>query len=99
MCGVLSGMWPPTGGAILVGAVRVEAFQEMDDYYRSLENLLGEISSGPTAPDTDAILIPGQGSAQRGRQSRDNGLQIPDELWTDVVGLARDLGVQHRLLA
>jgi LDH2 family malate/lactate/ureidoglycolate dehydrogenase len=99
LCGVLSGMWPPSGGAILVGAVRVEAFQELDDYYRSLESLLGEISSGPTAPATSAILIPGQGSADRGRQSRDNGLQIPDELWSDVVGLARDLGVQHCLIA
>ena len=29
LCGVLSGMWPPSGGAILVGAVRVEAFQEL----------------------------------------------------------------------
>lgn len=99
LCGVLSGMWPPSGGAILVGAVLVEAFQELDDYYHSLENLLGELASGPTAPDTDAILIPGQGSAYRGKQSRDNGLQIPDELWSDVVGLARDLGVQHRLIA
>jgi LDH2 family malate/lactate/ureidoglycolate dehydrogenase len=98
LCGVLSGMWPPSGGAILVGAVRVEAFQSLDDYYRSLENLLGEITSGPTAPDTDTILIPGQGSARRGKKSRDNGLQIPDELWSDVVSLARDLGVQHRLI-
>ena len=99
LCGVLSGMWPPSGGAILVGAVRVEAFQSLDDYYQSLENLLGEITSGPTAPDTDAILFPGQGSAQREKHSRDNGLQIPDELWSDVVSLASDLGVQHRLIA
>jgi LDH2 family malate/lactate/ureidoglycolate dehydrogenase len=91
-------MWPPGGGAILVGAVRVEAFQSLDDYNRSLENLLGEITSGPTAPDTDTILIPGQGSARRGKKSRDHGLQIPDELWSDVVCLARDLGVQHRLI-
>jgi LDH2 family malate/lactate/ureidoglycolate dehydrogenase len=92
-------MWPPSGGAILVGAVRVEAFQALSDYYRSLENLLGEITSGPRAPGTDAILLPGQGSAQRGRESLDGGLQIPDELWADVVSLARDLGVKHRLIA
>src|ERR1043166_8648208 len=35
LCGVLSGMWPPSGGALLVGAVRVEAFQSLDDYHRS----------------------------------------------------------------
>ena len=99
LCGVLSGMWPPSGGALLVGAVHVEAFQSLDDYHRSLENLLGEITSGPKAPDIDVILIPGQGSARRGKQSLDNGLQIPDELWSDVVALARDLGVQHRLIA
>lgn len=98
LCGVLSGMWPPTGGAILVAAVRVEAFQSLADYYRSLENLLGELTSGPTRPDTDAILIPGQGSVQRGKQSCENGLEISDEIWADVVALARDLGVQHRLI-
>jgi LDH2 family malate/lactate/ureidoglycolate dehydrogenase len=99
LCGVLSGMWPPSGGALLVGAVNVEAFQSRDDYDLSLENLLGEIASGPTAPNTDAILLPGQGSAQRGKQSLDNGLQIPDELWSEVVALARELKVQHRLIA
>jgi len=99
LCGTLSGMWPPSGGAILVGAIRIEAFQSLDDYYRSLENLLGEITSGPTAPDSEAILIPGEGSTRRGKKSRDNGLQIPDELWSDVVSLARDLGVQHRLIS
>jgi LDH2 family malate/lactate/ureidoglycolate dehydrogenase len=98
LCGVLSGMWPPSGGALLVGAVNVEAFQPLDDYDRSLENLLAEIASGPTAPTTDAILLPGQGSARRGKQSLDNGLQIPDELWSEVVTLARELGVQHRLI-
>ena len=87
---------PVTGSKAEQGAV--EAFQSLDDYYRSLENLLGEITSGPTAPDTDTILIPGQGSARRGKKSRDNGLQIPDELWSDVVSLARDLGVQHPLI-
>lgn len=99
LCGVLGGMWPPSGGGILVGAIRVEAFQSLDAYYRSLENLLGEIASGPTAPDTDAISFPGQGSARREKHSRDNGLQIPDELWSDVVSLASDLGVHHRLIA
>src|SRR5262245_44330697 len=99
LCGVLSGMWPPSGGAILVGAVRVEAFQSLDDYDRSLDTLLDEITSGPTGPNVDAILIPGQGSAQRGKKSCENGLQIPEEIWSDVVGLARDLGVQHRLIA
>lgn len=99
LCGVLSGIWPPAEGAILVAAIRVEAFQPLDDYYQSLENLLGEISSGPTAPHTDAILIPGEGSVQRRERSVENGLQIPDELWKDIVSLANDLGVKHRLLS
>lgn len=99
LCGVVSGMWPPSGGAILVGAIRVEAFQSLDNYYQSLENLLVEVTSGPKAPSTDAILLPGQGSARRDKHSRDNGLQIPDELWSDVVALASDLGIQHRLIA
>jgi LDH2 family malate/lactate/ureidoglycolate dehydrogenase len=99
LCGVLGGIWPPKSGATLVGAIRVEAFQPLADYHQSLENLLSEISSGPTAPDTDAILIPGEGSAQRYQRSLDNGLHVPEELWQDIKSLAGDLGVKHQLLA
>jgi LDH2 family malate/lactate/ureidoglycolate dehydrogenase len=98
LCGVVSGMWPPSGGAILVGAVSIEGFQPLVQYYRSIENLLGEMTSGPTRPNTETILIPGEGSARRLQQSCSEGLQIPDELWSDVVEVARDLGVQHPLL-
>jgi len=99
LCGVLSGIWPPQEGATLVGAIRVEAFQPLDDYYRSLENLLGEISSNPTEPNTDEVLLPGEGSAKRYQRSVEKGLQVPDELWKDIVSLADSLGVKHRLLA
>jgi LDH2 family malate/lactate/ureidoglycolate dehydrogenase len=81
-----------------VGAVSIEGFQPLVQYYRSIENLLGEMTSGPTRPNTETILIPGEGSARRLQQSCSEGLQIPDELWSDVVEVARDLGVQHPLL-
>jgi LDH2 family malate/lactate/ureidoglycolate dehydrogenase len=96
LCGVLGGIWPPVGGGVLVGAIRVEAFQPLDEYYRSVENLLGEICSGPTAPNTNAILIPGEGSARRHKRSIDNGLYVPEELWKDIVNLAGELGVKHQ---
>lgn len=99
LCGVLSGIWPPGEGAILIGAIRVEAFQPLDDYYRSLENLMSEISSGPVAPHTEAILIPGEGSVRRRKRSIEHGVQVADELWKDITTLADDLGVKHRLLA
>jgi LDH2 family malate/lactate/ureidoglycolate dehydrogenase len=99
LCGVLSGIWPPAEGAIFMGAIRVEAFQPLDDYYRSLENLLGEISTGPTAPQTETILIPGEGSIKRRERNIENGLQVPDELWKDIVDLSGALGVKHRLLS
>ena len=99
LCGVLTGIWPPEDGANFLGAIRIEAFLPLEDYYRSLENLLGEISAGPTAPNTDAILIPGEGSARRHQRNLDSGLRIPKELWQDIVNLARDLGVKHQLLS
>jgi LDH2 family malate/lactate/ureidoglycolate dehydrogenase len=98
LCGVLSGIWPPAEGATLVAAIKIDSFQPLDDYFRSLENLLTEISSGPTAPHTEAILIPGEGSAKRRKYNVDNGLPVADELWHDILTLAADLGVKHRLL-
>jgi LDH2 family malate/lactate/ureidoglycolate dehydrogenase len=99
LCGVLSGIWPPSEGASLVGAIRIDAFQPLEDYYTSIENLLSEIKGGPTALHADAILIPGEGSANRYKNSVENGLHIPNELWEDVVKLSKELGVNHGILA
>lgn len=98
LCGVLGGIWPPKGSAVIVGAIKVDAFLTLDEYHQSLENLLSEISSGPTAPNTEAILLPGEGSDQRYQKSLEHGLDLPEELWNDIVSLATELGVKHRLL-
>jgi LDH2 family malate/lactate/ureidoglycolate dehydrogenase len=99
LCGVLGGMWPPESSVNLVGAIRVEAFLPLDTYYRSLEALIEEIKSGPFGPEIEEILLPGEGSAQRKDRSESAGLSIPSGLWNEIVDLAREMGVRHRLVA
>jgi LDH2 family malate/lactate/ureidoglycolate dehydrogenase len=99
LCGVLGGMWPPEASVNLVGAIRVEAFLPLAEYYRSLDALISEIKAGPMAPGIEEILLPGEGSAQRKTRTAATGVSVPIELWREIADLARKLGVQHRLVA
>ena len=99
LCGVLGGMWPPEASVNLVGAVRIEAFLPLQDYYRSLDALIEAVKAGPLAPGVTEILLPGEGSVRRQRRSATNGVFVPAELWREIAQLARELGVQHRLVA
>lgn len=99
LCGVLGGMWPPESSANFVGAIRIDAFLPLAEYDQSLDALITEIQRGPTGPDAEEILLPGEGSARRLARSQAAGLTVPVSLWNDVVDLARELGVSHQLVA
>jgi LDH2 family malate/lactate/ureidoglycolate dehydrogenase len=98
LCGVLAGLWPPTPAASLVGAIAVEAILPRDMYEESLERLIAAIKAGPTRPDFDEILLPGEGSNHRLRRSAAGGLHVSLELWEEIKQLASTLKVLHPLL-
>lgn len=98
LCGVLAGIWPPTPSANLVGAIRIEAFLPLDAYYESLSGLAEEIKSGPTRPGFDVVRLPGEGSAEHGERSEAHGLRVSHEIWSELKGIAEDLGVEHPVL-
>jgi LDH2 family malate/lactate/ureidoglycolate dehydrogenase len=99
LCGVLGGMWPPQASVNLVGAIRVEAFLPLSDYYRSLDALVDEIKAGPMAPGIEEILLPGEGSVRRKTRTAADGVFVPAELWREISALAQEMGVRHRLVA
>ncbi len=98
LCGVLAGLWPPDPSANFIGAIRVDAFLPLDTYYESLTGLAGAIKTGPTRPGFDEIFLPGEGSARRRRRSDAEGVRVSPELWQEITGVARELGVNHPLL-
>jgi LDH2 family malate/lactate/ureidoglycolate dehydrogenase len=99
LCGVLGGMWPPAASVNLVGAIRVEAFLPREEYERSLDALIAAIKAGPVGPESEEILLPGEGSASRKARSDAEGLSVPSSLWSEITDLARAMGIRHRLVA
>lgn len=99
LCGVLAGMWPPTPSANLVGAVRIEAFQSLETYHPSLRGLTQRLKAGPTRPGFDEVRLPGEASAERRAASEADGLTVSPEIWSEIRGVAEDLGVEDELLA
>lgn len=95
LCGVLAGNWPPSSSANFVAAIRVEAFLPFDAYQQSLERLVRTIKDVPTRAGTDEIRVPGEGSASRRAATiGSGGVRVPNQLWSQLVELAQDLGVQ-----
>jgi LDH2 family malate/lactate/ureidoglycolate dehydrogenase len=99
LCGVLGGQWPPPASVNLVGAIQVEAFLPLDEYYRSLEALVAEIKAGPLAPNVEEVLLPGEGSVKRKARTAATGITVTPSLWREISELAHELGVEHRLVA
>lgn len=94
LCGALAGKWPPASSANFVGAIRVDAFLPLNDYQESLETLIETVKDVPTRTGAEEIRLPGEGSANRRVLSFSSGLRVPRQLWSKIVKLAEDLGVQ-----
>jgi LDH2 family malate/lactate/ureidoglycolate dehydrogenase len=57
------------------------------------------VSWARSRPDVREILVPGEGSAARGAAGRRDGVAVAAELCTEIVVLARQLKVEHALVA
>lgn len=97
LCGVLGGPWPPDSGSYLLLALRIDAVSASDVYAGGLERLIAAIKSGVSRDGVDEIMIPGEGSVKRRRRNSD-GIAVAPELWSEVTGLARELGAQSPLI-
>ena len=51
------------------------------------------------AQGTDAVLVPGDPEARTRAERSKNGVPLPDETWSAIVGTAREVGVGEEAVA
>lgn len=89
--------WWNKGGhgvnGVFLQAFAVEEFQELDSFYDRVDEFIAFIKSTQLAPGFSEILLPGEAGRRREAMQKNNGVEIDDETWSELVELAGELGV------
>lgn len=95
----LSKHWRDKGGhginGVFLQAFAVDEFQPLDTFYDRMDELIAFIKSTPRAPGFDEILLPGESGRRREADSLRMGVEVDDDTWSELAGLAATLGVKE----
>ncbi len=81
------------GGGIMVLAIDVEQFTDLDAYVEEIEGFAEWIHGARPLPGFDAVRLPGEIEEKfRGDRSRD-GIELPETVWESLREVAGELGI------
>jgi len=85
----------PTYGGVFLGAIDIAAFTPIDEFKRSMDDMVADIKSSKLAKGFKEILIPGEGARARVKQALKSGvpLQVQGWGWEKLMETAKELGV------
>ncbi|HVO92954.1 MAG TPA: Ldh family oxidoreductase [Terriglobales bacterium] len=101
--GLLSGNglgkhWWDKGGhgvnGVFLQAIAVEEFQEMEDFFDRVDELIAFVKSTPCAPGFSEILLPGESGRRREAEQQRAGAEIDESTWSELTELAAELGMK-----
>ena len=83
----------PQGVGHFLGAIDIAHFIDLDVFKSSLSNMMQEIKGLRKADGFSEILIPGERSAKSVEDHRQNGIDLPDPVYEELVGLGKPYGL------
>ena len=81
------------GNPTLMMALDPRAFDEDTDFRRHVGALMRRVKAAAPAEGFDEVLLPGEPETRSYRDRANNGIPLPDAVWDDLRGVARDLGL------
>lgn len=84
---------PPNRGHFFV-AIDPAAFGSVDEYERRLGAYVAELKASRRAPGVEEILMPGERSLRKRRESLESGVPVLATVWENTLGFADELGVE-----
>ena len=90
-CGTLT---TKVGNGLFVQLTNPESFCDREDFYDRVDEFVTYLKSSPCREGVTEILLPGE-PEQRVTEARStSGIEIDDTTWSQVSGLAQELGVE-----
>jgi LDH2 family malate/lactate/ureidoglycolate dehydrogenase len=102
--GLLSGnglgkQWWNNGGhgvnGVFLQAFAVEEFQPLESFYDKIDELIAFVKSTQCAPGFNEILLPGESGRRRELQQMNDGVEVDEGTWSELVELAAELNVKE----
>ncbi|HEY1420142.1 MAG TPA: Ldh family oxidoreductase [Candidatus Dormibacteraeota bacterium] len=90
----LAGDYPNAEDGMFIAAIDPAAVTTPEVFGRAVAALDSSVRSSAPRPGFDAPVLPGTGSAARRQRSRDNGVEVPAEVWQKVVEATAGLGLK-----
>lgn len=107
LCGIMAGadfgphlhnMWDDFENPQNVGhvfcAIDITKFTNLDSFKTRVDQMVGEIKELPKNPGVETIFMPGELEVLRKRKAQDEGVQISDVVYNELVALAATCGVE-----
>lgn len=82
------------GNGVMMMAIDIEVFCPLDRFQQEVANLLDRAKAVPPAPGFSEVLVPGEPEARSKEARLQDGIPVPEKVWQDILGAARDLGVE-----
>jgi uncharacterized oxidoreductase len=81
------------GGGIMIIAIDIEAFTDLDTYKDQVEKFIAWVRSAKLLPGFDNIYAPGEIEEDTRRRRLKEGIDVPDPTWAEIAEIAAELGV------
>lgn len=82
------------GGGVMVMAIDIGAFTELDTYVEEVEGLRDWVCSARPLPGVDKIYAPGEIEEETRQQRQAEGIEIPAPTWEEIGKVAAEMGVE-----
>ena len=84
-----------TGHAFI--AIDVGRFMPVGEFKKRMDEMIRSIRESPKAKGSERIWLPGEMEWERRDRALRDGLQLPDHVLTNLIGLAEDVGLVTQL--
>jgi len=81
------------GGGVMVLAIDISAFTDLETYENEVEDLAAWVSSARPLPGVNKVYCPGEIEEETRQRRLQEGIDLPDSLWLELTQLANQLGV------
>ena len=104
LCGVLSGASasifktePGVDYNHFFGAIRIDNFLPIENFKKSMDEMIAAIEALPTLPGVDKVYVAGSYEAEIVKDREANGIPLHYKVIEDLQELAKDVGIEYDL--
>ena len=83
----------PGGDGIMILAIDIAQFNDLDTHYREVEALVDWVHSARPLPGVKKIYAPGEIEEETRQQRLAEGIEVPEQTWQNLTTAAAELGV------